>query len=100
MTLITSAVGISRGGYLGNANANTVISVDRVNIIVVVTEEYLEKVKIPTNVNAQSKIRKNNPSPIPSILGPSSRFIRPSFCEGEDMFLFIFRKWYLQIQLF
>ena len=60
MTLITSAVEISRGGYLGNANANTVISVDRVNIIVVVTEEYLEKVKIPTNANAQSKIRKKS----------------------------------------
>ena len=85
MTLITSAVGISRGGYLGNANANTVISVDRVNIIVVVTEEYLEKVKIPTNVNAQSKIRKNKPSPIPSILGPSSKVTKPSFWEGEDI---------------
>ena len=75
----TSSTAFSKGGYRGKAKATIVITDAMLKMMIEVTEEYLEKDNIVTKANAHSKMRKNNPRPIPSTLGPSSAIKSSSF---------------------
>ena len=55
------------------------------NIIADVTDEYLEKAKMPTNAKDHKSIKKKSPRPIPRTLGPSS-ISKLSFSAGDDIF--------------
>ena len=79
----TSSTFFSKGGNLGNASAINVIKDAKINTMIDVIEEYLEKAKTATNTEAHNKMRRNRPKPIPRTLGPSSAGILPSY--GDDI---------------
>ena len=84
----TSSIPFSKGGYLGNAKAISVIKDVKVSMIVEVNVEYLLNAKTATKAKDHNKIRKNSPRPMPKTLGPSSAATKLSASLFKEDILF------------